>query len=50
MYRLAFGGQYPFFDQGRKYRSVNEYFRELMIRKLVIPKDQGRSEELVKLI
>jgi serine/threonine protein kinase len=27
LYRLAFHGEFPFFDQGRKYRSINEYFR-----------------------
>jgi len=27
LYRMAFKGEYPFFDQGRKYRSVAEYFR-----------------------
>lgn len=37
LYRLAFEGKYPFFDQGRRYRSVGEYFNEMKLRKLVIP-------------
>lgn len=49
IYKMAFNGQYPFFDQSRKYRSVNEYFKELNLRKLVIPKN-NRSETLVNLI
>jgi serine/threonine protein kinase len=47
---MAFKGEYPFFDQGRKYRSINEYFKELKIRKLIIPPNNGRSEDLVDLI
>jgi hypothetical protein len=46
---MAFNGQYPFFDQGRKYRNVNEYFKELMIKKLTIPSNK-RSNSLVSLI
>ena len=50
VYRLAFRGELPFFDQGRRYRSINEYFRELKIRKLIIPEMSGRSPELIHLI
>ena len=50
VYRLAFGGKYPFFDEGRKYRSMNDYFREMRLRKLVIPSNNGRSAELIDLI
>jgi serine/threonine protein kinase len=47
---MAFKGEYPFFDQGRKYRSVAEYFRELKIRKLIIPNNHGRSPDMIELI
>jgi serine/threonine protein kinase len=50
VYRLAFRGEYPFFDQGRKYRSINEYFRELKVKKMVIPEHHDRSPELIDLI
>jgi serine/threonine protein kinase len=40
---MAFKGEYPFFDQGRKYRSISEYFKELRVRKLIIPQN-NRSE------
>jgi serine/threonine-protein kinase ULK/ATG1 len=50
LYKMAFNGQYPFFDQNRKYRSVNEYFKELLVRKLVIPAQHKRSPVLVSLI
>jgi serine/threonine protein kinase len=36
---MAFKGEYPFFDQGRKYRSISEYFKELKVRKLIIPQN-----------
>lgn len=44
VYRMAFKGEFPYFDQGRKYRSINEYFKELKVRKLTIPPNNGRSE------
>ena len=47
---MAFGGKFPFYDEGRKYRSVNEYFKELKLRKLMIPKGFDRSAELIDLI
>ena len=50
VYRMAFGGKFPFYDEGRKYRSVNEYFKELKLRKLMIPKGFDRSAELIDLI
>jgi hypothetical protein len=50
LYKMAFNGQYPFFDQNRKYRSVNEYFKELLVRKLVIPLGYKRSQALINLI
>ena len=37
LYKMAFEGKYPFFDQNRKYRSINDYFKELMISKLKFP-------------
>lgn len=47
---MAFQGKYPFFDQNRKYRSINDYFKELMISKLKFPENHKRSATLVSLI
>lgn len=50
LYRMAFRGRFPFFEHGRTYHSVSDYFHELMIKKLVIPKNNNRSGELLNLI
>lgn len=47
---MAFRGRFPFFEQGRTYHSVHDYFKELMIKKLVFPQKHTRSEELIRLI
>lgn len=47
---MAFNGKFPFFDQGRRYRNINEYFKELDLRKLKFPEQHNRSPELVNLI
>lgn len=50
LYRLAFKGKFPFFESGRTYHSVSEYFGELMIKKLTFPPNHNHSPELVHLI
>lgn len=50
LYRLAFKGKFPFFENGRTYHSVSEYFKELMLKKLSFPTHHNRSADLVHLI
>ena len=47
---MAFRGKFPFFEQGRTYHSIADYFKELMIKKLIFPTKHHRSKELVDLI
>jgi serine/threonine protein kinase len=47
IYRLAFEGKFPFFDQNRKYRSMSEYFKELIHKKLIIPENHKYSPDLI---
>lgn len=44
LYRMAFRGRFPFFEQGRTYHSINDYFKELMIKKLIFPQKHHRSK------
>jgi serine/threonine-protein kinase ULK/ATG1 len=50
LYRMLFGGQFPFLNPNKKYGNREQAFNDILQSPLNIPKHPRRSHDLVELV